>query len=131
MAPGLKPTNHRPANQTRVRRPADSNQGDTMTIRVLMTRRIPQLTTGMDVTILPKLSQLLIELRNLANQQPGYISGETLRNVDERNEYLVISTWKSLDAWNGWMNNEIRRQVENQVDALLGASTVYKVYSYD
>ena len=102
-----------------------------MTIRVLMTRRIPQLTTGMDVTILPKLSQLLIELRNLANRQPGYISGETLRNVDERNEYLVISTWKSLDAWNGWMNNEIRRQVENQVDALLGASTIYKVYGYD
>jgi heme-degrading monooxygenase HmoA len=102
-----------------------------MTIRVLMTRRIPQLTTGMDVTILPELSQLLIELRNLANRQPGYISGETLRNVDDRNEYLVISTWKSLDAWNGWMNNEIRRQVENQVDALLGASTVYKVYSYD
>lgn len=102
-----------------------------MTIRVLMTRRIPQLTTGMDVTILPKLSQLLIELRNLANMQPGYISGETLRNVDDRNEYLVISTWKSLDAWNGWMNNETRRRVESQVDALLGASTVYKVYSYD
>jgi heme-degrading monooxygenase HmoA len=102
-----------------------------MTIRVLMTRRIPQLTTGMDVTILPELSQLLIELRNLANRQPGYISGETLRNVDDKNEYLVISTWKSLDAWNGWMNNEIRRQVENKVDALLGASTVYKVYGYD
>lgn len=102
-----------------------------MTIRVLMTRRIPQLTTGMDVALLPQLSQLLIELRNLANHQPGYITGETLRNVDDRREYLVISTWKSMEAWNGWMDNETRRQVENQVDALLGASTVYKVYSYD
>ncbi|MEJ2155917.1 MAG: antibiotic biosynthesis monooxygenase [Desulfobacteraceae bacterium] len=102
-----------------------------MTIRVLMTRRVPQMTAGMDVTILPKLSELLIELRNLANQQPGYISGETLRNVDDRKEYLVISTWKSLEAWQGWLGNETRRRVEDQVDALLGASTVYKVYSYD
>jgi heme-degrading monooxygenase HmoA len=102
-----------------------------MTIRVLMTRRGPQLTAGMDITILPKLSQLLIDLRNLANQQPGYISGETLRNVDDRKEYLVISTWKSLEAWNHWLGNETRRHVENQIDALLGASTVYKVYSYE
>ena len=79
-----------------------------MTIRVLMTRRIPQWTAAMDVSILPRLSQLLIDLRNLANQQPGYISGETLRNVDDRNEYLVISTWKSLEAWEGWLANQKR-----------------------
>ena len=102
-----------------------------MTIRVLMTRKIPQWTTGMDVTILPKLSELLIELRNMANQQPGYISGETLRNVDDRNEYLVISTWKSQEAWERWLANQKRVEVESQVDALLEASTVYKVYSYD
>ena len=102
-----------------------------MTIRVLMTRKIPQWTTGMDVSILPKLSELLIELRNMANQQPGYISGETLRNVDDRNEYLVISTWKSQEAWERWLGNQKRVEVESQVDALLGAPTVYKVYSYD
>jgi quinol monooxygenase YgiN len=92
-----------------------------MTIRVLMIRRTPrQLTAGMDITILPKLSQLLIDLRNLANQQPGYISGETLRNVDDRKEYLVISTWKSLEAWDLWLKNETRRQVENQIGTCLG-----------
>lgn len=102
-----------------------------MTIRVLMLRRIPKLTSGMEVSILPKLSELLIEVRNLANQQPGYISGETLRNVDDRNEYLVISTWRSFDAWSRWLDNQMRMAVESQIDALLGASTVYKVYSYD
>ena len=102
-----------------------------MTIRVLMTRKIPQWTTGINVSILPKLSELLIELRNMANQQTGYISGETLRNMDDRNEYLVISTWKSREAWEGWLANKKRVEVESQVDALLGASTTYKVYSYD
>lgn len=102
-----------------------------MTIKVLMTRRIAQWTAAMDVSILPRLSQLLIELRNLANQQPGYISGETLRNIDDRNEYLVISTWKSREAWERWLANQKRVETESQVDSLLGASTTYKVYSYD
>ncbi len=102
-----------------------------MTIRVLMIRKIPQLTSGMEVSVLPRLSELLIQLRNLANEQPGYISGETLRNVDDRNEYLVISTWRSLESWTRWLDNQVRLAVESQIDALLGASTVYKVYSYE
>ena len=102
-----------------------------MIVRVLMTRKIPKWTTGTDISILPRLSELLIELRNMANQQPGYITGETLRNVEDRNEYLVISTWKSQEAWDRWLANEKRREVESQVDALLGSTTSYKVYSYD
>ncbi len=101
-----------------------------MIIRVLMTRRVPKFTSGIDVALLPKLSEMLIELRNMANRQPGYISGETLRNVDDPNEYLVISTWKSQEAWERWLNNKDREDLEGRIDALLGASTVYKVFSY-
>ena len=102
-----------------------------MTIRVLMTRKVPKLTSGLNVALLPQLSEMLIQLRSMANRQSGYISGETLRNVDDPNEYLVISTWKSLDAWQRWLNNEDRADLEGRVDALLGSSTVYKVFSYD
>lgn len=102
-----------------------------MTIRVLMTRKIPNLPGGMDVALLPTLSEMLIQLRAMADRQPGYISGETLRNVTDRNEYLVISTWKTLEAWNWWLRNDERAELEGRVDALLGTSTVYKVYSYD
>jgi heme-degrading monooxygenase HmoA len=102
-----------------------------MTIRVLMTRKIPKLTSGLDAALLPRLTELLLELRNMANVQPGYISGETLRNVDDRNEYLVISTWKSIESWERWLANEKRAEKEGNVDALLGTSTIYKVYSYD
>ena len=102
-----------------------------MTIRVLMTRKIPKLPGGMDVALLPTLSEMLIELRALADRQPGYISGETLRNVDDRNEYLVISTWKTLEAWNWWLRNNERAELEGRVDALLGTTTVYKVFGYD
>ena len=101
-------------------------------VRVLMTRQIPSLTSGLlDSALMSKLNELLIELRDMANHQYGYISGETMRNVENRNEYLVISTWKSLDAWQRWFANEKRARKEGTVDALLGSSTVYKVYSYE
>jgi len=101
-----------------------------MIVRVLMTRKMTKQLKGMNHALLPKLSELLIELRSMANSQPGYISGETLRNVNNRNEYLVISTWKSREAWNNWFANEKRAEMEGKVDALMGSSTVYKVFSY-
>ncbi len=101
-----------------------------MIVRVLMTRKMTKMPNGIDHALLPKISELLIELRSLANHQPGYISGETLRNVHSPNEYLVISTWKSMQAWERWFSNEKRAEMEGKVDALMGASTVYTVYSY-
>ena len=102
-----------------------------MLVRVLMMRKVAKVASGLDVAILPQLSEMLLELRTMANHQPGYISGETLRNVYEPNEYLVISSWKSLDAWQRWFENEKRAELEGRVDALLGSPTVYKVFSYD
>jgi heme-degrading monooxygenase HmoA len=48
-----------------------------------------------------ELSPLIVKLRSLATIQPGYISGETLNCIDppDRNEYLVISRWHSVEDW--------------------------------
>ena len=71
-----------------------------------------------------------MELRSIANQQAGYISGKTLRNVHEPEEYVVISTWRSIDDWQRWFANEKRAELEGKVDALIGSPTTYKIYSY-
>ncbi|MFO7667742.1 MAG: antibiotic biosynthesis monooxygenase [Desulfobacterales bacterium] len=102
-----------------------------MLVRVIMIRKVAKLYHGLDVAILPRLSEMLLELRTMAHHQPGYISGETLRNVHDQEEYMVISTWKSLEDWERWFGNEKRAELEGKVDAMLGSSTVYKVFSYD
>lgn len=101
-----------------------------MIVRVLMTRKMVKLPTGIDESLIPKLSELVTKLRSMANRQPGYISGETLRNVHDPSEYLVISTWKTLGAWEHWFANEKRAEMEGKVDALMGSPTIYKVFSY-
>lgn len=102
-----------------------------MSIRVLMTRRLPRLAGEMEAELLPQLVPLLNELRSMAMRQPGYISGETMRNIAEPSEFLVISTWKTIQDWQRWFADKRRMTLEGKVDSILGSPTEYKVYSYD
>jgi hypothetical protein len=54
-----------------------------MAIKVLIKRRMPE---GF---IDPQFSSLIRKLRVLAAVREGYISGETLKRVDQPREYLV------------------------------------------
>ena len=74
------------------------------------------------------LIPLLTELRNQAKLQRGYISGQTLKNIDNPEEYLVISTWETAADWKRWLNSKERRNIQGQVDSLIGERTFYDVF---
>ncbi|MGD2037777.1 MAG: antibiotic biosynthesis monooxygenase [Desulfobacterales bacterium] len=76
------------------------------------------------------LLPLFRRLRNLATNQPGYISGETLKRIDSPEKYLVISTWESLDDWRRWVVSRERIEVQNEIDARMDDETVYEIYQY-
>lgn len=92
-----------------------------MAIKVILYRRVP-------VKKAPELRPLLAQLRSLALTQSGYISGETLMNSQDPEEYLVVSSWSSENDWNQWFHNEQRAAVQQQIDELLGRETLYQVY---
>jgi heme-degrading monooxygenase HmoA len=75
-----------------------------------------------------KLAPLIVKLRSLAAIQPGYITGKTFHCLDCPGEYLVISTWNSLNDWNLWLKSEQRMALQKQVDDLLGEITRYRIY---
>ncbi|WP_136798497.1 MULTISPECIES: antibiotic biosynthesis monooxygenase family protein [Desulfosediminicola] len=77
---------------------------------------------------LVELINLLKQLRTLTLNQPGYVSGETLRRMDKEGECVVISTWRSLDDWNAWITNPDRASIQGEIDSLLGKQTEYEVY---
>ena len=74
------------------------------------------------------LAPLIVRLRSQATMQPGYITGQTFRCLDCPGEYLVISTWNSLDDWNRWRQSEERRSLQKKVEILLGEVTEYRIY---
>ena len=92
-----------------------------MTVKIFIKRNVQE----QNIT---ELTTLLKRLRSLTLNQPGYISGETLRRIDSPNECMVISTWRSVKDWNNWVNNEERLKIQSEVDRLLGQETEYAVY---
>ncbi len=77
-----------------------------------------------------QIVRLLRQLRVLAMQQPGYISGETLHALDDPNHYLVISTWESLDHWQAWFNSPERQKLSKEIDGYLESPTRERVFTY-
>jgi len=94
-----------------------------MAVKIIIRRKVPK---GKESQLLP----LLIDLRSKATTQPGYISGETLRNANDPQDYVVISTWQSGEAWKAWEASKGRAEIQAKIDALLGEKTVYGIYYY-
>jgi heme-degrading monooxygenase HmoA len=92
-----------------------------MAVKVLIKRTVPQ-------DRLKDAIRLFRELRSLALDQPGYISGETLRKLGRPEDFLVISTWQSSDDWKKWVATEERNEVQGKLDALLGGKTEYEIF---
>ena len=94
-----------------------------MAIKVIVKRKVSK---GKEAELLP----LLLELRTKATSQPGYISGETLRGVDDPEDYLVIGTWQTIENWKDWESSPVRAQILEKIDALLGEKTEYSTFYY-
>ena len=74
---------------------------------------------------------LLIELRMAAMRQSGYISGETLREADNPTNFMVISTWITLEAWRSWQTARQRLLIEEMMDPLIIGERKVRVYIED
>lgn len=83
--------------------------------------------SGVDKNII-ELTVLLKKMRTLTINQPGYIYGETLRRIDQPDECVVVSTWRSLEDWNNWFENDERHSIQSEIDLLLGKETQYEIF---
>ncbi len=94
-----------------------------MAVKIIIKRIVPQ---GQARGMIP----LFRKMRTLATNQPGYISGETLKRLDKPDEFIVISTWNSSDDWEKWVKSKERQEVQDEIDVLLGGKTEYEIYHY-
>ena len=78
-----------------------------------------------------ELSEAVRELRSKAIQAPGYISGETLRSIEDPSVHLVISSWKSIEDWNNWFNTPERKAFQERMDVILQEPTKIAPYEYE
>ena len=94
-----------------------------MAVQVLIRRKIMETKEN-------EVSPLIVKLRSLATVQLGYICGETLNCIDPPgcNEYLVRSTWHSVEDWKKWLHSKERVAVNDQIDQLSREKAEYAIY---
>jgi len=89
-------------------------------IRVMINRKV---NAGED------LSAFLVELRVAAiTRFPGYIGGETLVNVEDRTNIVILSTWRSIEDWERWANSETRINLYERIEPLLQEKPEIRIF---
>jgi heme oxygenase (mycobilin-producing) len=77
------------------------------------------------------LNEIIRELRSKAMYAEGFISGETLRSIEDPSVHLVISTWKNIEAWNKWLNGTYRKEIKNKMQEVLIGPEKMTPYQYE
>lgn len=98
-------------------------KGGTM-VRVVIEHKVK------DVALVEKFIDVIREVRNEAMKQKGFITGETLVNIDDPRNVLVLSTWESADDWNGWDTCDIRLKLKPQINELLSEPYSVRKFHY-
>ena len=92
-----------------------------MTVKILIERKFKE-----D----PSLEEIktINELRIGAMQRKGYISGETLVDVNDHRRIVVISVWANNAGWEAWMNSDERRKLEANLNKNLKQSPIIRSF---
>jgi heme-degrading monooxygenase HmoA len=96
---------------------------EAMAVKIIIDRKVKK---GKET----ELFDLLKELRSKAISSKGYISGETLRALSDRHNYVVVGTWQSADDWKNWETNPERKKIQARVENLMVRKTKAKTYVY-
>ena len=76
-----------------------------------------------------ELERLLTQLRSRAMLHRGYVSGETLRSINNPSRWVVISTWVDATTWKVWESSPERQEFAKKIASLL--TTPAELFIYD
>ncbi|CAB1082810.1 hypothetical protein D1AOALGA4SA_10406 [Olavius algarvensis Delta 1 endosymbiont] len=74
-------------------------------------------------------ARLLINNRKGAMAQPGYISSETMRSLDDPTQVVVVSMWQNKEDWENWKSSDARNAGESEFEDYIVGATEYEHYS--
>ena len=69
-----------------------------------------------------------LEVLRRASAQPGFRRSQLHVPVDGADEALVTADWDSPEAYQGWLDNPVRAEIQAELGPLLAADPVGRVY---
>jgi heme-degrading monooxygenase HmoA len=69
-----------------------------------------------------------LEVLRRASAQRGFRGAQLHVPVDGADEALVTADWDSAEAYQGWLDNPVRAEIQAELGPLLAADPVPRVY---
>lgn len=69
-----------------------------------------------------------LEVLRRASRQPGFRRSQLHVRVDGADEALVTADWDSPEAYQGWLDNPVRAELQAEIGPLLAAEPEPRVY---
>ncbi len=73
-------------------------------------------------------SRFLINTRTGAMKQPGYITSENLRNLNDKGQIVVVSMWEDIESWEAWKNSDERKAYVDEFRDYYVGEAEYEYY---
>jgi len=61
-------------------------------------------------------------------QVEGYITSETMWDHEDPYRVVIASNWRSIENWNKWKNNDLRKSLEQKLEEVLIDETEYEIF---
>lgn len=81
-------------------------------IRVIIERVIAE-------TLEANYEQAAMEILQKAVVAPGFISGESLRDISNPRHRMVLCKWRSLADWQHWQDSQERKELMDKLNLML------------
>ena len=91
-----------------------------MSVRIIIDRKVKK---GKEMDF----AKLLRELRSKAIFSEGYISGEMLRDLNDSQNYIAISAWQSVAAWEKYEKVPETSKIHARIEKLMDRHTKVKI----
>jgi len=92
-----------------------------MSVKILIERKFKEDPTVEEIKIIN-------QLRIGAMQRKGYISGETLIDLNDHRRIVVISAWANKAGWETWVNSDERQKLEANLGQNLKQSPIIRSF---
>lgn len=75
-----------------------------------------------------EIISILNNIRFIALEQPGYISGETLVDHKDPQNKAVLCTWQTMEDWLNWKEKPERKKFDAMLEVFQIGPTEYEEY---
>jgi heme-degrading monooxygenase HmoA len=75
-----------------------------------------------------QVSQLLNRARYSAMGMKGYLSSETLTDLNDADRIVVASMWRTLEDWKNWKKNPSRSDIVGEMEKIMAGPEEFETY---